>query len=177
MEKKFWQIITLWGQWPRVLLRPFALHIFSYYTKIGLYYDSLLNNPFSILLLASLLMSYGGWTILKLLIYKPRPIPEPFSNRLQKINASSFPSIHTTNATLVALMRTWRWHQSLLHWAPTFAILPMIVCVGIVCVGIALSRIPLGKHYPIDVFAWFIFGIIISAILWLAYMSGLFYWR
>jgi membrane-associated phospholipid phosphatase len=37
--------------------------------------------------------------------------------------------------------------------------------VVVICTGIALSRIALQKHYPIDVFAGVIFGVLIMAVL------------
>ncbi len=177
MEKYFRKIVTLWWQWPRVLLRPFALHFLPYYAHVGLSYDTLSDNHFSILLFAGILMSYGWWSVIKLLFYKPRPIPQPFHNRLQKIDASSFPSIHTTNASLIAIMRSWRWHQSLMNGADALTIIPIIVVVSGLCAAIALSRIALGKHYPIDVLAGLFFWVLIMALLGLLYMYGLFYWR
>jgi len=177
MEKYFRKIITLWWQWPRVLLRPFALHFLPYYAHVGLSYNTLSDNHFSILLFAGILMSYGWGSIIKFLFYKPRPIPQPFHNRLQKIDASSFPSIHTANASLVAIMRSWRWHQSLMNGADTLTIIPIVVAMGWICSGIALSRIALGKHYPIDVLAGLLFWVLIMALLGLWYMYWLFYWR
>ena len=177
MEKHFWNIITLWWQGPWVLLWPLALHFFPYYTHIGLYYPSIQDNPLSILLLAGILMSYGGGSAIKFLFYKPRPIPQPFHNRLQKIDASSFPSIHTTNASLVWIMRSWRWHQSILDGSDSLVIIPIIVAVAGMCSAIALSRIALGKHYPIDVFAWLLFGVLITSLFGLWYIYWLFYRR
>jgi membrane-associated phospholipid phosphatase len=177
MEKYFRKTITLWWQWPRVLLRPLALHFLPYWTHIGLYYPSIHDNPFSILLLAGILMSYGGGSIIKFLFYKPRPIPQAFHNRLQKIDASSFPSIHTTNASLIAIVWSWWWHQSLMYGADSLVIVPIVVGIWWICAGISLSRIALGKHYPIDVLAWLLFGVLITSLLWLGYIYWLFYWR
>lgn len=177
MEKLFWRTVTLWWQWPRVLLWPFALHYIPLRIEKGLRYTNLFDNPFAILLFGALLMSYGGGAVIKLLIYKPRPIPRVFSNRLQKIDASSFPSIHTTNATIIALIWAWRWHQSILHGADALSIIPLISLVGIIAVSIALSRIALQKHYAIDVLAGSLFGMLIAGLLWLGYLYGLFYRR
>jgi len=102
-------------------------------------------------------MSYGGGAIIKFLFYKPRPIPQPFHNRLQKIDASSFPSIHTANATVVGLFWAWRGHQSIIVGSDRFIIIPILVGVVGSCAAIALSRIELKKHYPIDVLAGMLF--------------------
>jgi membrane-associated phospholipid phosphatase len=90
------------------LIWPLALFAISFYAHIGLSYPSLADDPFAISLFAGLLMSYGAGSILKLLFYKPRPIPQIFHNRLQKIDASSFPSVHTANASVVGIIRS-RW--------------------------------------------------------------------
>ncbi len=177
MEKKFRQIVTLWWQWPWVLLWPFALHYVPQRLHMWLYYDSLIDNPFAILLFAGLLMSYGGWAVIKLLFYKPRPIPQTFSNRLQKIDASSFPSIHTTNATLIGALWAWRWHLSLISSSDYLNIISLVTLIAIICVSIALSRIELDKHYPIDVLFGVLYGMLIGAVLWLVYMYGWLYRR
>jgi membrane-associated phospholipid phosphatase len=44
-------------------------------------------------------------------------------------------------------------------------IVPIIVLVVGICSAIALSRIALGKHYPIDVLAGLLFGVLIIASL------------
>jgi membrane-associated phospholipid phosphatase len=177
MEKYFWRIVTLWWQWPRVVFWPFALHFVPQYYHIGLRYPTIQDNPFSILLFAGILMSYGWGSIIKLLFYKERPIPQIFNNWIQKIDASSFPSIHTSNASLVWIMRSWRWHQSMMNWADSMIIIPMIVFVVGTCSAIALSRIELWKHYPIDVLAGLLFGVLITSLLGLWYIYWLFYWR
>lgn len=177
MEKIFWKTVTALWQWPRVLIRPFALHFLTLRLWIGLSYDMIWNNPFVISMLAGLLMSYGWWAVIKLLFYKPRPEEQLFSNRLQKIDASSFPSVHTSNATIIAIIRARWWHQSMKLWADTFQIIPLIVSVCCICAAIALSRVALDKHYPIDVFAGMILGTTIVALLWLAYSYGYFYRR
>ena len=177
MEKHFRKIITLLWQWPRVLIWPLALYAMSSYAHIGLSYPSLADDPFVISLFAGILMSYGAGSIIKLLFYKPRPIPQPFHNRLQKIDASSFPSVHTTNASVVGIIWSRRWHQSMMWGWDSLVIVPIIVAVVGTCAAVALSRIALDKHYPIDVLSGMLLGVLICAILGLAYVYGFFYRR
>lgn len=174
MEQLFWKKVTRLWQWPWILLWPFLLHFFPLWTDIGLSYWNILNDPYAVLLFAGILMSYGGWSIIKFFFFKPRPLAYSFKNWVEKINASSFPSIHTSNATIIALIRAWRGHQSIIDGADRFYIIPVIVAVLCMCVAIALSRIELKKHFTIDVFAGMLFGILIVAILGLAYFYGLF---
>ena len=176
MEQKFWKTVTRLGQGPWILLRPFALHFLPLWWKIGIAYKNIWDNPYAILLFVAILMSYGGWSVIKLMFYKPRPIPYIFKNWIEKIDASSFPSIHTSNATVIGLIRSWWWHQSIVAWSDRFIIVPILVGVVGVCAAIALSRIELKKHYPIDVLCGMMFGVLIVAILGLTYMYGLFHW-
>lgn len=175
MEQLFWKIVTRLGQWPWILIWPFALHFLPLWYNIGAIYTDIRYNPYAILLFVAILMSYGWGSVIKLLFYKPRPIPYVFKNWLQKINASSFPSIHTSNATVIALIWAWRWHQSMVDGSDRFIIIPILVWVVSICAAIALSRIELKKHFPIDVFCGILFGVLIVAILGLAYMYGLFH--
>ena len=174
MEQLFWNKITRLWQWPWILIWPLGLHFFPLWTKIGLYYPHILDDPYAILLLVAILMSYSGGSIIKFFYYKPRPIPYIFHHWLDKINASSFPSIHTSNATIVALMRTWWWHQSIIAGADKFMVIPVIMIIVMVCVSIGLSRIELQKHYPSDVLFGIMFGMIIIGLLWLLYSYGWF---
>ena len=176
MEQYFWKTVTRLGQWPWILIWPLALHFLPLWTGIWLSYPTLWDDPYAIVLLVAIFMSYSWWSVVKFLFYKPRPIPQPFKNLLEKIDASSFPSIHTANATVVGLIRSWWWHQSIMAWGDRFLIIPILVGVVGVCSAIALSRIELKKHYPIDVLAGLLFGVLIVALLGIAYWYGLLYW-
>lgn len=77
MQQKFWICITRLGQGPRILLWILSIHYLPQWCNIGLVYDTILNNPFAVLLLVGLLASYMFGAILKLLIFKPRPLPYP----------------------------------------------------------------------------------------------------
>ena len=175
MEQLFWKKVTRLWQWPWILVRPFLLHFFPLWTDIGLSYSNILDDPYAVLLFAGILMSYGGGSFIKFFFFKPRPLPYVFQNWLEKIDASSFPSIHTSNATIIAMIRSRWWHQSIVSWTDRFLIIPIVVTVVSICAAIALSRIELKKHFTIDVLAGMLFGILIVALLGLAYFYGLFF--
>ena len=177
MEQKFWKIVTRLGQWPWILIWPLGLHFLPLLWKIGIAYKEIWDNPYAVLLSVAILMSYAGGSIIKLMFYKPRPIPYVFRNWMEKIDASSFPSIHTSNATVVGLIWSWWGHQSIVAWSDRFVIISIMVGVVGICAAIALSRIELKKHFPIDVLCGMMFGVLIVALLGLAYMYGLFFWR
>ena len=174
MEQFFWKKVTRLWQGPLILIWPFLLHFFPLWADVGLSYGRIIDDPYAVLLFAGILMSYGGWCVIKFFFFKPRPLPYVYKNWMEKINASSFPSIHTSNATIVALIRSRWWHQSIMSGDDRLSIIPIVVGIVCVCAAIALSRIELKKHFPIDVFGGMLFGILIVAILWLAYFYGLF---
>lgn len=175
MEQFFWRNVTRLGQGPWILLWPFALHFLPLWWNIGIAYKEIRDDPYAVLLMVAILMSYAGGSIIKLIFYKPRPIPYVFKNWIQKIDASSFPSIHTSNATVIWLIWSWWWHQSIVAGSDRFMIIPILVGVVGICAAIALSRIELKKHYPIDVLCGMMFGVLIVAILWLSFFYGLFH--
>jgi hypothetical protein len=55
----------------------------------------------------SLLFTLGIAALTKLLFYKPRPIPMEADTFRKKLNAGTFPSIHTAVVTIIAMMVFW----------------------------------------------------------------------
>ena len=86
---------------------------------------------------------------IKAVFFKERPNKEKHNSFLEKINASSFPSIHTARATFV--YTAWFFFTNY-QFKVLFLLLILIV---------ALTRVFLKKHYKIDVVAGFILGIIV----------------
>lgn len=93
-------------------------------------------------------------SIVKLMWYRPRPMPMMWSSWYEKINASSFPSIHASRLAVLA----------------TFCVLSerfdlytlWIVITAAIVVGI--TRIVLKKHYWTDVIGGWILGILLTVI-------------
>lgn len=72
--------------------------------------------------------------------FKPRPRPESYTNAIERIDASSFPSIHSANSFYVAYV---------LHNA--FTSNPASVFLFLLATAIAYTRVYFKKHYPVDV--------------------------
>lgn len=98
-----------------------------------------------------------GLTI-KFIYYKERPEPRKFTNRRNKIDASSFPSIHTAYAS-VCLFAGMFTVQMLWSSSPERATLLGIVLATFYLL-IARSRIVLKKHFFIDT----VFGTVVGLI-------------
>ena len=77
-----------------------------------------------------------------------------------KETGSSFPSAHSSNTMVLAILAIMLW-PALKKWP---LILPMLV---------GYSRIYLGKHYPLDVLAGWLLGIIVAYVVWMVWKRGL----
>lgn len=108
------------------------------------------------ILLAALLLNEIVGSLIKVIFPKKRPIGQSYKNWLEKIDAGSFPSLHTSRVTIVYLT---------LFAATPFLILKVLFIVVIALVG--FSRVFLKKHFPIDVLGGLICGLLI---FWLSTM-------
>lgn len=96
--------------------------------------------------------------IIKIFFFKPRPEKQPTNTFLERIDASSFPSVHVIRMT------------TLVFWIFIFfnniyfEILSLIL--GIL---VAYSRIYLKKHYLIDIIGGIIIALIVNLIIYLIY--------
>ena len=91
---------------------------------------------------------------IKFIYPKERPIPMPRNTLFQKYLAGSFPSVHTARITAFSAAIAAYY---------TNEIIILIALLAVSFVG--YSRIYLKKHYFIDVFAGFVIGAIISAVV------------
>lgn len=107
------------------------------------------TKPYWILLIALAVNETLG-SLIKYLFHKPRPTGQKYSNALEKIDAGSFPSLHSSRIAVVYLSLFW--HAELL----VFKVLFLIV-IGVV----GGSRVFLRKHYWADVAGGLFFGILI----------------
>lgn len=75
-----------------------------------------------------------------------------------KERGTSFPSAHSSNSMCLAMLAILIW-PALKKW-PLF--LPLLV---------GYSRIYLGKHYPVDVLAGWLWGLVITGIIWILWKN------
>ncbi|PIU41803.1 MAG: phosphatase PAP2 family protein [Candidatus Omnitrophica bacterium CG07_land_8_20_14_0_80_42_15] len=104
------------------------------------------------LLLAGLTIKYNVVYFLKLWVGRPRPFEVLTNiNILEKASGFSFPSGHATTAFLVAFLMSARFKRPILFYS-------LAALVGI-------SRIYLGAHFPSDVAAGALIGIVLGYLL------------
>jgi len=107
------------------------------------------SKPYWVLLIALAINETLG-SLIKYLFHKPRPTGQKYSNALEKIDAGSFPSLHSSRIAVVYL--TLFWHAELL----VFNVLFLLVIVIVGC-----SRVFLRKHYWSDVAGGMFFGVLV----------------
>jgi len=93
--------------------------------------------------------------LIKLIYKKERPIQQARDNIYNKIDANSFPSIHSARISLIAFTFMLFYRD-----------LPTIIIATIVMLCVGYSRIYLKRHHWLDVFAGFFIGIITSLLIW-----------
>lgn len=103
---------------------------------------------------AGFLITYFTAVIIRLFYFKNRPKKETYNNTLEKIDASSFPSVHSARAVFLALT-----FSKFSDATMTSAILFLLA--GTVC----YSRIAIKKHYWTDVIGGVVLGIVTFVIV------------
>lgn len=101
-----------------------------------------------------LLLMYVAIAPLRLIFFRKRPETQKFSNIIEKIDASSFPSMHATRTTFLALQMNSFFQNTML--LIVFTLLVTIVCY---------SRLYIKRHYPRDIFFGIVLGILIHSIV------------
>jgi undecaprenyl-diphosphatase len=96
-----------------------------------------------------------AWTVsdgvLKPLVHRPRPDARFEASEVisRSPSSSSFPSGHASSSAAAALMLAATWPSAR-------------VAVWLLAVGVSVSRIYLGVHYPSDVLAGFLIGLLVA---------------
>lgn len=105
----------------------------------------------TIKLLSGLIMLYIIVNITRVVYFKERPQKQNYNNIIEKIDASSFPSMHASRASLLFFI-LYNYIRDI-YLITLFFIIFILVCY---------SRIYLKKHYLIDVLGGIIIGIIVG---------------
>ncbi|MEK6809115.1 MAG: phosphatase PAP2 family protein [Nanoarchaeota archaeon] len=108
-----------------------------------------ISSPLLVPLIAGSILTAAIVIVIRLFYFKPRPKKKDYSGLLEKIDASSFPSLHSARIVFLALIFS-------VHFADIYL---TILCT-IVAALVSYSRIYLRKHYLIDVVG----GIVVGAV-------------
>lgn len=105
-------------------------------------------------LITALIIAYAITILIRSVYYKPRPNEEEHTTFLKKLEASSFPSLHSMRAIIQLIIYGALFNNILI--TATLSILALLVII---------SRLELGKHDITDVSIGAIIGAIITAIV------------
>ncbi|MBD3252118.1 phosphatase PAP2 family protein [Candidatus Pacearchaeota archaeon] len=106
-------------------------------------------KQFSGLILA-LIFIYSITFFIRLVYYKSRPKKVPYKNLIEKIDSSSFPSLHAARSTLIVLFLIFAIKLSLIF----------VLLISVPWLLVLYSRIYLKKHYIVDIFGGIILGVL-----------------
>lgn len=110
----------------------------------------------SVRLAIGLFLAYALTSSIRFLFFKERPDKQKYRGFAQKIDASSFPSLHAMRASCLAVL-------IILFFSNMW-----ITCIAIIAaISVALVRVLQKRHYSADVIAGLIFGVIIA---WISIM-------
>ncbi|MBI2578466.1 MAG: phosphatase PAP2 family protein [Candidatus Aenigmarchaeota archaeon] len=109
------------------------------------------QNPLAYKLAAGQIIMYFISVPIKIVLFKNRPEKMRHKNIIEKIEASSFPSVHTMRIFFISSVLI-----------PVFNNIATSVILAILSLAVAYSRIYLKRHYYADVIAGAAIGIIIG---------------
>ncbi len=117
------------------------------------FYDRVLSAQ----LLVGIVLAFGVTVLIRMFSFKERPDRQPFNGFLTKIDASSFPSLHSMRASVLATLLTLKITNPVL-----------IILLIVYALAVGASRVQLKRHYVSDVVAGLILGILVAlASVWL----------
>jgi len=144
MLEEFWQDVKALGG------IPFYLLIMLLFIILGDYKTTLVLG-------LGVVLSYSLTILIRMLYFKERPQKVKYKTFVQKIDASSFPSLHVMRVVVLGLV------LALTISAPLFSMLA-VLCILLV----AKSRIKQQRHHFSDTVGGMIFGILIALLsMWI----------
>ena len=106
------------------------------------------------ILLIGLFLTYIISFVIRFFYFKNRPNKEKYTNFIMKIDASSFPSVHSMRAIFMAIIIS-----------KFFANPIMIIFLLLWALIVSYSRVYIKKHYWIDIIVGLIIGILLAFLL------------
>lgn len=122
-----------------------------FYLFLCLFFFLVGKTNLTIKLLVGLIILYIIVNISRLIYFKERPKKQPYNNLLEKLDASSFPSMHASRASFLFFVLYNNTKE-----------LYLITLFFIIFLLVSYSRIYLKKHHTLDVVAGIIIGLIVG---------------
>jgi len=129
---------------------PIYLALISFFSILGYF-------TISVRLAVGLFLAYVLTSSIRFVFFRQRPDKQKFKSVAQKIDASSFPSLHAMRASCLAILLILFFNN---FW---FTVISIIAAV---CV--ALVRVIQKRHFASDVIAGLVFGVFVAwAAVWI----------
>lgn len=134
-----------------VLRDTTALGGLAIYVVIALIFFMLGNYHVFVELVVALALLYVVIAIIRTLFFRKRPDRQKYSGFFTRIDAGSFPSMHSARSLVLAVVLGTVFTQATVR-----------VLLAIAVLAVACTRIRLKRHYASDVIAGLIIGAVIS---------------
>jgi len=130
-----------------------ALGGLPFYVIIILLFVIMGNYPVVFALTFGLIVAYLITISIRLVYFKERPKKVKYKNLIQKIDASSFPSLHVIRAAILGIILA------------TTISTPLFSMLSIPCILlVAYARVKLNRHHVSDVVGGLFFGVVIGLV-------------
>ncbi len=108
-------------------------------------------------LLVGIVLAFAITVLIRMVSFKRRPDGQTYNNFLTKIDAGSFPSLHSMRASILATLLILRLTNPVL-----------IILLIVYAIAVGASRVWMKRHYASDVAAGLVLGVFVAlASVWL----------
>ena len=121
------------------------------YILISLWFFAIGNTHLFLQLILGAIVTFIMAVIIRLVYFKERPLKQGYINLIEKIDASSFPSLHSARVGYMFLVIISQYNFIL-----------MVTLLEVIGLLVCYSRIYLRKHDLIDVIGGIIFGLAVG---------------
>ncbi|MEM2916329.1 MAG: phosphatase PAP2 family protein [Candidatus Woesearchaeota archaeon] len=128
-----------------------ALGGLAIYVVVALIFFLLGNYRVFVELVVALALLYAVIAMIRTLFFRKRPDSQKYSGFFTRIDAGSFPSMHSARAVVLAVILAIVFPQSTIR-----------VLLAIAVLAVAYTRISLRRHYVSDVIGGLVLGAIVS---------------
>lgn len=134
-----------------VLRDTTALGGLAVYGFITVLFFAIGKTETSIILIIAFIISYAIVSLIRLIFFRKRPKKQKYKSWITKIDAGSFPSIHSARAAILAFVLWTIFPQILVKVLLVLSVLAVIV-----------TRVMLKRHYIGDVVGGVVLGLLVA---------------
>ena len=121
------------------------------YVLVAVIFFLLGNIKVAAELIIALALLYAVIAVIRTIFFRKRPDRQKYSGFFTKIDASSFPSMHTARSLTLAIILATVFTQQTIR-----------ILLAIAVLGVAYTRIRLKRHYTSDVIGGLILGAVVA---------------